>query len=147
MSTKITLALSITFLLLLVTFPAYAQEPVDPPDTGYDFEPYELEDVENPVADELAAKMTDVSFLNTVGSSFATLMTILDNFAGGGVLGYFTIFMMGLWVLTWLAAYVFKRRLRNYDPDLVEVKDDTGGNIGKAWSKAGRQMARRKRSF
>jgi hypothetical protein len=135
-------------LAALAAAPAYAQGPVGTPDTGYDFTPREIGSGDNPVAGELAAKMTDVTFINELGGNFATMMVILDNFGGGGVLGYFTIFMLGLWALHWVATFVFKRRLSRYEPDLVEVKDDTaGGDIGKAWSKVGNNLNRKKMRF
>lgn len=137
-------------LLFLQAAPVYAQAPE--PDTGYNFEPKNFDaGAENPVATTLAAQMTDVSFINELGSNFATMMAIMDNFAGGGVLGYFTIFMVGLWVLHWLATYVFKRRLSRYDAAADAVDDRGGrqaeGDLGRSWSKMGRELSRRKRSF
>lgn len=104
-------------LVLLALFgagPAHAQEPTPTPnfDNPYDFQPLDYESDGNPVLTGIGERMGDVSFINLIGSVAVTLWAILDDFAGGGVLGYFVIILLGLVVIRWIASVVYSKPIR-----------------------------------
>jgi hypothetical protein len=69
--------------------------------------------------------ITDVSFLNRIGSIAATIWTILDNFAGGGVLGYFVIILLAVAVIRWIASFVYNKPIN--EPLNVSASGDVIG--------------------
>lgn len=130
---KLTLVLSILVLLFGAT-PALAQEPTPEPgfDMPYNFDPIDYESGEtNPVAANIADQLSSVGLINRIGSLAATVWSMLDNFAGGGVLGYFLVVVFGVLVIRWLASFVFNKPMQQsldltgtadvvseYDPNL-----------------------------
>lgn len=102
---------------------AHAQEPT--PDPGfempYDFQPVDYESgEENPALAGLGDMIVSVPFLNRFGSIAVTVWDMLDNFAGGGVLGYFVIILLGIVVIKWIAGYVYNKPIRGDVLDLSE---------------------------
>lgn len=130
---KIALILS---LLVLLSFPAVAlaQEPTPEPgfEMPYEFDPIDYESGEtNPVAANVADQLSSVGLINRIGSLAATVWSMLDNFAGGGVLGYFLVVVFAVLVIRWLAGFVFNKPMQQsldltgtadvvneYDPNL-----------------------------
>lgn len=100
-------ALILILFCLLWPAPALAQPPT--PDIPYEFEPVEIDEGENPTAGYVAETISEVGFINMFGSYIVTTWSILDNFAGGGVLAYFTVFLAGVVTIKWLANYVYRR--------------------------------------
>ncbi len=104
----------IIIALVLACLPAsaLAQEPTPTPnfEMPYDFQPVDFEaGEENPALTGLGDMIADVSFMNRFGSMAVTVWAILDNFAGGGVLGYLVVFLMGLVVIKWAASFVYNK--------------------------------------
>jgi len=102
----------VLFLFLATSFTAAAQSPTPTPnfEMPYDFQPVDFESgEENPVFTGLGDMIADVSFMNRFGSMAVTVWAILDNFAGGGVLGYLVVFLMGLVVIKWAAGFVYNK--------------------------------------
>lgn len=98
--------------LLAFAGPAQAQEPTPTPnfDNPYDFQPVDYESgEENPALTGLGQMIADVSFINRFGSIAVTVWSILDGFAGGGVLGYLVIFLIGLGIIRWIAGFVYSK--------------------------------------
>jgi hypothetical protein len=67
--------------------------------------PYEFEaiDYSGAATEDLDINLTDVSFINQVGSIALTLMSILDNFA---ILGIFVVLLMAIGVVFWIWSLV-----------------------------------------
>lgn len=103
-------------LLLLLLFPAVAlaQEPTPaPPDTPYDFQPIDYQSgEENPAIAGLGDIVVSVPFINRFGSIAVTVWDMLDKFAGGGVLGYLVIILLGLVVIRWVASFVYNKPIK-----------------------------------
>ncbi len=98
--------------LLVLAGPALAQEPTPTPnfDNPYDFQPVDYESgEENPALTGLGEMIASVSFINQFGSVAVTVWSILDGFAGGGVLGYLVIFLIGLGIIRWIAGFVYSK--------------------------------------
>lgn len=136
---------------LLPVAPVAAQEPT--PDPGfempYNFDPVDYESGDqNPVATTITDMVADVSFINRIGSLAATLWSMLDNFAGGGVLGYFLVIVMALWVIRWLAGFVFNKPVMNDKIDLstgAEIVGDVDPTRGTQARRAVRLLKNRPR--
>lgn len=79
--------------------------------------------------------ITDVSFLNRIGSIAATIWIILDNFAGGGVLAIFVIILLAVVVIRWIASFVYNKPINeplhvSASGDVIGEKDpDTGQKV------------------
>lgn len=119
---KIVLIFCLVILLLPVNL-AMAQEPT--PDPGfempYDFDPIDYQSgAENPVAANIQDRLEDVDIISRIGSVTATIISMLENFAGGGVLMYSLIFVLGLVAIRWLAGFVFGKPIRGDVLDLSE---------------------------
>jgi hypothetical protein len=102
----------VLFLFFATSHSTAAQEPTPTPnfDMPYNFQPVDFESgEENPVFTGLGDIIADVSFMNRFGSMAVTVWAILDNFAGGGVLGYLVIFLMGLVIIKWAAGFVYNK--------------------------------------
>lgn len=117
-----------TLLVLLLLFPAVAtaQEPTPAPgfDMPYDFEPVDYASgEENPALAGLGDMIVSVPFLNRFGSIAVTVWSMLDGFAGGGVLGYFVIILLGVVVIKWIAGYVYNK------PMTEKLDVSTGADI------------------
>lgn len=99
---------------LLIAAPALAQEPTPaPPDTPYDFQPIDYQSgEENPAISGLGDIVVSVPFINRFGSIAVTVWTMLDDFAGGGVLGYFVIILLGIVVIKWVATFVYNKPIK-----------------------------------
>lgn len=105
---------------------AHAQEPTPAPgfDMPYDFEPVDYASgEENPALAGLGDMIVSVPFLNRFGSIAVTVWDMLDNFAGGGVLGYFVIIVLGIVVIKWIAGYVYSK------PMTEKLDVSTGADI------------------
>jgi hypothetical protein len=100
-------------IIIFIPFMVYAQGPTPSPPTPeipYTFEPLEYQSTEtNTTAIHLTDLMTGVPFINGLGSIMVTVWSMLDDFAGGGVLGYFIMIICGVWVIKWLSNFVFKK--------------------------------------
>lgn len=95
-------------LVVMLTPASHAQGPT--PEIPYTFEPLDYQSTEtNTTAIQLTDLMTGVPFINGLGSIMVTVWSILDDFAGGGVLGYFVMIICGVWVIKWLSNFVFKK--------------------------------------
>lgn len=122
----------IVILALVCLFPAsaLAQEPTPTPnfDMPYDFQPVDFESGDpNPALTGLGDMIADVSFINRFGSMAVTVWAILDNFAGGGVLGYLVVFLMGLAVIKWVAGFVYNKPIS--EKLNVSAAADVAGDI------------------
>lgn len=121
-------------LLLFSAVPAMAQEPTPEFEMPYNFDPIDYESGEtNPVAVNVGDQIVSVGFINRIGSLAATVWSMLDNFAGGGVLGYFLIVVFGVLVIRWLASFVFSKPMQQ-SLDLTGTADVVGEydpNLGK----------------
>ena len=124
--------LIIIILIVLAAAPVqtYAQEPTpEGPDIPYDIQPVEYESGQtNSVATSLAGMMTSIPFINRLGSIVVTTWKMLDEFAGGGVLAYFAIFIGGLWVIRYLSNFVFEK---NVSGNIKSVEKDIDETTGK----------------
>lgn len=97
-------------LVLAIAAPVYAQEPTPEPEiTGfsmpYTFEPVDIEG--EPTGINLGSIIGSVPFINKLGSYVVTLWVMLDEFAGGGVLAYFVIILLGIGFIRWVASFVY----------------------------------------
>lgn len=98
--------------LLVFAGQAQAQEPTPTPnfDNPYDFQPVDYESGEdNPALTGLGEMIASVSFINQFGSVAVTVWSILDGFAGGGVLGYLVIILLGVVIIKWIAGFVYSK--------------------------------------
>lgn len=110
-------------LVLLTAAPALAQGPT--PEIPYTFEPLDYQTTEtNTTAITITDLITGVPFINSLGSYIVTVWAMLDDFAGGGVLGYFVIIICGVWVLKWLSNFVFKKNAYSPVEDKSEKSKD-----------------------
>ncbi|NJN97871.1 MAG: hypothetical protein HC875_29235 [Anaerolineales bacterium] len=109
---------------LVVTWPGHtmAQAPggggieVEPTDTGYDFEPLDLE---SPDAEPLPEiDLVSVPFINWVGSIAMTVFQLFDQY---GVLPIFLVLLLSMFVLFWLFGMVMGRSGQ------VNLKDGPSG--------------------
>lgn len=101
-------AVSILILIMaLAGLPSVALAQAPTPDIPYNFEPIELE--EGPAPVDLLALTTDTGNINEMGSYTVTVWSILDGFAGGGVLAYLTIFLLALVAIRWVSRYVYDK--------------------------------------
>jgi hypothetical protein len=116
-------------LCLLLLFPAVAlaQSPTPTPfPNPYNFQPVDFESGEqNPALAGLADMLADVSFINRFGSIAVTVWAILDNFAGGGVLAYAVIIILGLVVIRFVARFVYNKPV-NEPLNLTGAADTVG---------------------
>lgn len=133
---------------LLLTVPAAAQEPTPEPnfDMPYNFQPLDYESGQ-PSGIDLAGLISDVGFINAMGSYVVTMWAMLDDYS---FIGYLVIFLMAIWVLKWAASFVFKKDLMQ-EIDVgkaAAVIDDSpigDSDIGQAWSQMGRALRKRPR--
>lgn len=106
--------------------PALAQGPTPAtPEIPYTFEPLDYETAQtNTTASTITDLITSVPFINSLGSYIVTVWDMLDNFAGGGVLGYFVILICAVWIIKWLSNFVFKKNAYSPVEDKQTKKDD-----------------------
>jgi hypothetical protein len=97
----------------------------------YDFEPLDYQGGTDPV--DLAGLIGDVSFINLVGSVAVTMWSILDGFAGGGVLGYFVVILLAVVVIRWLASFVYGKPIHEEInlSGAADVVGDVDPDLGK----------------
>lgn len=86
--------------------------------------------------------ITDVSFLNRIGSIVATIWTILDGFAGGGVLAIFVIILLAVVIIRWIASFVYNKPIS--EPLNVSAAGDVVGDVSPS---AGRRIKSLTRQF
>jgi len=136
--------IAVVFLVFLpaLASPAYAQDPDESfPGNPYNFEPADIPETDPPIV--LGDLIRDVGFINAVGSYATTIWVILDNFAGGGVLGYFVIFLLGVSVIVFVARYVYNKPIHTESIKGGETRLDPTGYT-RQWSEFGRELRRRK---
>lgn len=137
-------------LLLARAGPAYAQEPTPTPnfDNPYNFQPVDYESGEdNPALTGLGEMIASVSFINQFGSVAVTVWSILDGFAGGGVLGYLVIILLGVVIIKWIAGFVYSKPItEKFDASAAaDVAGDIDPELGRKAKKFVTFMKKRPR--
>lgn len=132
-------------IIVLAPAPALAQGPT--PEIPYDFEPVDYESAP-PTGMNLFDIISSVGFINAMGSYVVTVWAMLDDYAGGGVLGYFVIFLLGLVMIRFVARYVYRKPISGPEANFSQAIDtveklDPDGQAAK-WAEFGREMNRRK---
>jgi len=150
---KITLAI---ILFLALASPAAAQEPTPTPnfDMPYEFEKFDYDtSVEIPSID-IFSMVSAPEFINTIGSAVLTSwdMLITDYSGGASLVSILVVIIMGVWLIKWMARYVFNRRDagNTTEIDAAEFDADSEGDAPEwtpsNWSKFGRVLADRKKA-
>jgi hypothetical protein len=134
-------------LMLLCPMTVQAQEPT--PTTiplPYTFEPLSYTKESDLESLELDTLTTDPATINSMGSTVVTIWSILDDWAGGGVLAYFVMFLLGLVVIRWAARYVYSKPIRGEESRAEKEADGDveADTLGRQWSEFGRELNRRK---
>jgi len=136
-------------LLAFLLFPglAAAQGPAPTPDIPYNFEPVDYEST-SPTGLNIGDLIADVSFINALGSYAVTVWAMLDDWAGGGVLGYFVVFLLGLSVIVFIARFVYGKPIRTPAANVSQAAEVAGeldtGSYGDEWAAFGRELNRKK---
>lgn len=142
--------LAALFIFLLLAAPAYAQAPTE--DQTFENDPFDFEvrdydtGEENAVTTGLLDLLTSADFINEVGSIAVSIWAMLDNFAGGGVFGYYAVIVAGVLVIGWLAAFVMKQRkaARSTETRAESAEEMSDKELGSVWSTVGKELNRRK---
>lgn len=133
------------FLACPVTVQAQEPTPTTIP-LPYDFEPMTYTKETSAAALNLDTLTTDPGTINTMGSTVVTVWSILDDWAGGGVLGYLVVFLLGLVVIRFAARYVYRKPIRGPESRAEKDADEDieASKLGRQWSEFGRELNRRK---
>ena len=143
-------------LVFLLAAPAAAQEPTPTPnfDMPYEFEKFDYEtDVQIPQID-IFSMVSAPEFIKTIGSAVLTAwdMLIKDYSGGASIISIFVIILMGIWLIKWIARFVFRKRDvgDTAEIDAAEFDADSEGDAPEwtpsNWSKFGRVLAARKKA-
>jgi hypothetical protein len=135
----------LTVLVCPVTVQAQEPTPTTVP-LPYDFEAMDYNEESDLENLELDALTTDPGTINSMLSTVVTVWSILDDWAGGGVLGYFVVFLLGLVVIRFAARYVYQKPIRAPESRVAKEADEDieATKLGKQWSEFGRELNRRK---